>query len=268
MQNNKAMEIIDILKAYYPRWSADDMEIDNWVKRLVHYDYHRSKAIIENMFFETTSRHIEPSPGKIFEALRTKALVSKVVKVEPICLFVLFKEDIEAQKGFYISSSHIPEQPIIEQQAERMREKFNELYGGNWIIQYAKIPPEPPEDNGLRGAAARDKAFENILNGPDSPSKHWLQKYLKNKHRKETGLKGFVLEDEMPHFREMVAEIWKNLYELLSISDRKAIERYKTLPLGRKFTITEALRIEGMYGQIREKEPAAIGNIISDSIPF
>ena len=85
--------------------------------------------------------------------------------------------------------------------AEAMRAKFGQLYGGKWII----VQTKPPEESGLRGELARQKAFRDILNGPDTRTKRWLQKYL-DKEEKPTAQKNnsqpvlvsAVIEDNIP----------------------------------------------------------------------
>lgn len=85
-----------------------------------------------------------------------------------------------------------------------MRKQFERLYGGKWIT----VQTKPPEDNGLRGEQARQKAMRDILNGPDTRTKRWLTEYLNRKKDKpkpkkrepeqEPVLIGAVIEDEIP----------------------------------------------------------------------
>jgi hypothetical protein len=56
-----------------------------------------------------------------------------------------------------------------------MRKRFEQIYGGQWITIVES--PRPVADDGLRGAAAREKAYANILAGPDTPGRRWLQRH-------------------------------------------------------------------------------------------
>ena len=57
-----------------------------------------------------------------------------------------------------------------------------EVHSSKWIVVIK--PQETAPDSGLRGTEARDTAFADILDGPDTKTKHWLQMYLDKKRRK------------------------------------------------------------------------------------
>jgi hypothetical protein len=59
---------------------------------------------------------------------------------------------------------------------QHMRKCFDQIYGGQRITVVES--PRPAADDGLRAAAAREKDHANILAGPDTPGRRWLQRHL------------------------------------------------------------------------------------------
>ena len=92
---------------------------------------------------------------------------------EAILRYTLERTDGPERIVPFYSSGKIPDidTNVIQNEAERMCRHFKELYGGDWIYRFHA--EEPPIDN-LRGQAARDKAFANILAGPNTPGRRWL----------------------------------------------------------------------------------------------
>ncbi|MCJ7483902.1 MAG: hypothetical protein MUO31_13165 [Thermodesulfovibrionales bacterium] len=177
-----------VLKAYYPRWNPKDEEFEGWVRRLVYYDYEQARKAVESLFFESKVRTIEPPAGKVMAIIKSTTKVA--VKDVPLIQTNLFVECIEApernlnlkgaKKGVFAADKQGQDDyDYLLRCAEVMKIKHQELYGGVWIIVHA---PKQEPNSGLRGEQARDKAFADILNGPDSTTRRWLEKYLEKQY--------------------------------------------------------------------------------------
>jgi len=138
MTSNEAEQFIEqVLKGLWPRWQPHDEEIRGWKARLQHYDYEKSRASLNNLFFSSSTRGIEPPPGKIINALR-KARQKQIDKERGCVLFyTLVREHLfnaGKRRGMKFYGKEGCDPAAIENEAENMREKCNALYGCNHII--------------------------------------------------------------------------------------------------------------------------------------
>ena len=135
MTNEEAKQFVqNVLKGLWPRWEPNEEELRGWVRRLEPCDYEKSRLAVNNMFFESTSRGIDPPAGKIIKLLR-KQITAR--QSEPVLLYTLIRErlyEIGRRKGmnYYGDSGKDPK--AIENEAENMRERCNQMYGENHII--------------------------------------------------------------------------------------------------------------------------------------
>lgn len=158
--------ISEVLQGYFPRWKPKQIEITGWKERLLSYDYNKAKRAVNNLFFGSESRGIDPPAGRILQALKAYAYTNaEKSKNEPVLLFTIVKESnirqrsykhpvtgetieyttYDGQKFSAPTPKEVPCREEIERQAENMRMKFNETYGGNHIVVYAQIEKEQPE---------------------------------------------------------------------------------------------------------------------------
>lgn len=207
MENSEAIDFIGKIKEYYPRWQAGQTEIDEWLKRLKFYDFEKAQQALNDFIFETRTRTVEPPAGKIIAILKDRALIKRERSEETI-MTTYYIECIEApernpnfnvglQRGVFAADPNNQNDPdYMLKAAETMRSKYENLYDGKWII--VQKPQE--EDTGLRGPQARDKAFADILNGPNNKTKRWLTGFLEKKHKKKEGPEslGSILASKIP----------------------------------------------------------------------
>lgn len=191
MTEIETQEIIDILKIYYPGWEADVKELSGWAKRLLSFDFKKAKFALENYYFEDTKRYQRPSAGKIMAILKEKALIKRERNEETV-MTNFYIECIEApernprligaKKGVFAANTKNQSDPdYMLKASETMRRHYEQDYGGKWIV----VQHEQEEDSGLVGAQARDKAFADILNGPDDKTKQWLTGFLEKKYKEK-----------------------------------------------------------------------------------
>lgn len=209
--------VSNVLGGLWPDWTPTDEEMRVWYGVMSHYDYDTAQTAAQQYFADTGGNFKRPKPSGI--TTKAKVIiqnrnVGKSSTKDPV-LTNVYIECIEPpernpklegkRKAVYAATDALQsDKDHVLKCAENMRKQFERLYGGKWIT----IIEKPPVDNGLRGELARQKAFRDILNGPDTRTKRWLQEYLNSKQDKpkpkkrepeqEPVLIGAVIGDEIP----------------------------------------------------------------------
>lgn len=125
----------DVVKRLYPEFKPNDLQFENWKKRLFYYDYGRAKKCIEDFVFSSSTNYKEPPAGKIFHEFDAKKAknIQTNEKKELNLLFEIVQDGRKKGQKFY--QMKMPsEQNNIEEYAENYREKFDGLYGGNHYV--------------------------------------------------------------------------------------------------------------------------------------
>ena len=198
MTDAQAAELIEnVFKAHWPKWEFNIIETQEWVKELRRYDYSLAKAAISKFYMAQTERG-KPAPGALIAELRANAIArrdrGKDERLGP--LFGIYRADGRLRWSKFVGDLDMP-RPEIEALALKFCRYANSIEAGHYI-EYC--PTEEVEGySGEEGCTitqrrqqARDKAFVDILNGPDSKTKRWLTKYLNMKHEAEDKAKGLV----------------------------------------------------------------------------
>ena len=196
MTDQQASELIEtVFKAHWPNWEFSIVETQEWVKELRRYDYGLAKAAINNFYMAQTKQG-KPAPGVLIAELKAKAIVrqdrGKDERLGP--LFGIYKADGNLRWRKYVGDLDMP-RPEIEALALKFCRYANSIEVGHYI-EYCSTE-EVVGYSGEEGCTinqrrqqARDKAFVDILNGPDSKTKRWLTKYLNAKHKAEDEARG------------------------------------------------------------------------------
>ncbi len=144
------------LKGLWPDWNPTDAEVRLWLQELMKVDYFPTKNSIDNWYIRQTRPYKRPNLGRL-RPLFKKIISEKERREqnEPVLLYKIIKESRIVERSFIdgrtgknveytsmpgqeFSIGHqdkLPSDPeIIEAEAERKRERFNDLYGGNHII--------------------------------------------------------------------------------------------------------------------------------------
>ena len=188
MDMTEAMAFVDALKKYYPRWSAGDDETDEWIRRLFRFDLAKAKKCLADIVFGDKVRNIVPPNGKIMKRLNDIATVKKQAREIKTVMTTFYIECIEPPKrnkkllgairGVFAAECKDQSDPdYMLKAAEAMRGKYEEMYGGVWVI--VQKEPDKPRAFGKEG---RDLAFADILNGEDNKTRRWLMKYLEGQY--------------------------------------------------------------------------------------
>lgn len=213
MQNAEKYKFIDEeLKGLWPEWKPTEAETRVWLGILSNYDYKTARTSIQQYFTDQGGNYRRPKPAGFTTKANVIQQKKAVHKEWPTVMTIHYIECIGgpernpklegARKGVFTADKNNQDDPdYVLACAETMRERYEYLYGGKWII----VKVKPAEDSGLRGEAAREKAFDDILSGPGCKTKRWLQKYIEEhkkpterKESKQPVLVGAVLDDEIP----------------------------------------------------------------------
>jgi hypothetical protein len=197
MDNMQASCFIEeVIQGFYPRWKPQDFELRAWMRELRKYDYQKARKVITNLFFRLNTRTIDPPAGKLIDALRSDAAIP--IQHPPTVMTSHFVKCIEgpqsnpklkgAKRGVFAAEKGNQSDPdYMLRIAEIMRDKYEQLYGGKWII----VRQEITDDEGaVTGPEAKLKAEVDILTGPNCKTKRWLEE-----HKEKMFKTGELLKD-------------------------------------------------------------------------
>ena len=198
----------DVLMQLWPAWEPTEAETRVWFGCLERYDYDTARTAAEQYFSDAGGNYRRPKPwGLINKAhliIQKRGGGAKTAELPQTKVYISCIEPPEHNPNrtdhkvpvYPEDLSRIDDPDYVRDCAHGMAEQFKQFYGGHWIV----IVEQKKPDSGLRGREASDKAFRDILDGPDTKTKRWLQKYLNRKKttQKETS--------EPVHISEALAE--------------------------------------------------------------
>lgn len=195
MTHVEAQNFIEkVLRGLWPEWTPKDIQLSIWIEKLQNCDYQRAKVAVENAWRGETIQHKRPPQGRIFEALSQCVDSQETEKAELPQARIYIRCILPPAHNPNRSTEHkIPVYPddlskiddpdYVRNCAHGLAQRFGELYGGAWAV----VVGGQDEPSGLVGEKARDKAFQDVLDGPNTRTKAWLQRYLDGKERKKGG---------------------------------------------------------------------------------
>lgn len=192
MKKEDAQKIItEVIQAHWPKWSFAGHETLVWLRALQPYDYALVAAAIDGVYANYDGMG-HPKMPTIMRAVKDMAAQKHWRGVRTIPLYEILAPDGKLKWKPFFGPEDTPREEI-ERSAEKVRLRANELYGKGHIVSYLREPDETDDgyygDEGCpineRRRQARDKAFADILDGPDTKTRRWLVKYLDAKHEKE-----------------------------------------------------------------------------------
>ncbi len=200
------------VKGLYPQWEATDAELRVWMSRLAPFEHEQARAAIQACFSEQGANYHRPVLGKFLE--RAWSLSRRVRSPEAPSGDLTTNVFVEcftppadkphlagARKPVYVTpASKQSDTEYVQECAESMRLKFAPLYGGHWITRVTT----PTVDDGLRGAPARARAYEQILANPDTPGYRFLLHLLMRRDDSSQGRTPvrYASEGQSPSCRE------------------------------------------------------------------
>lgn len=193
MNDENANKIInDSLKTHWPNWKFDGQELFVWVKNLRPFDYDVARTAV-NSVYESYDGMGHPRMPTIMTAIQDLAAKQHRASSRTIPLYEILNPDGKPKWSPFYGRSDWPDEDV-KKDAERKRARADELYGKGHVVHYLAAPEDDPDDGYYgeevcslvqRRAQARDKAFADILNGPDTKTRRWLVMYMDRKHKQE-----------------------------------------------------------------------------------
>jgi len=180
MNDNQVHEIIEqCIKAHWPNWDFKGQELVVWMQELRKFDHEAAKQGINDLYAEWDSERYPKMPH-ILRAIRDYAK-SRRQQGKLAKLYQIENEDGKPIWKPFWGNAAIPRQEL-EPEAERLCKEADRMFPGQKHIA-RWFREEDNADHGYYGPDARDRAFAAILDGPDCPTKVWLEKYLNRKDK-------------------------------------------------------------------------------------
>jgi hypothetical protein len=172
------------LQGLWPDWEPTDAQYGLWSRKLKRYDYNKAKEAVNEWFCEQTINYKRPPINKILKWVGTKRAHQAIntEDYELITLYELFDPNSDWRISF--AGKKGQSHQSLEESAAREVKRCESLYKRKLVIR--QLWNLKKSESKLRGNQARDKAFADILNGPDTRTRRWLEKYL-SKTLKKTG---------------------------------------------------------------------------------
>jgi hypothetical protein len=176
------------LKGLWPQWTPTDAELCVWMSDLAPLPYDVARAAARACFREQTLNYQRPVLRRFLDKARTLLRSTTGVCSETRDVQTrVFLECLNApphqpnlagrRTGVYVlPTSRQDDLDYVRACAEPMRKRFEQLYGGHWIIitENPKTLSESTTDH----ESPADQARATILAGPDTPTRRWLQTHL------------------------------------------------------------------------------------------
>jgi hypothetical protein len=148
METNQADKFIETeIKGLYQEWKPQDAERSILMNALKYLDYGQARMALNNWFITQTKTFKNPPISQMIQLFRKiYQRNQKRQSNEPVLLYTIIRErfvkegktvNCYSQRLYANVPANIPSDPlVIENQAEKHREKMNQLYGENYIILY------------------------------------------------------------------------------------------------------------------------------------
>lgn len=191
MTDEQAHEIIDdTIQAHWPNWEFRGQELVIWLKELRKFDYETAKQAINDLYLSWTKERY-PKIAHIMAQIRLTAK-QKYGTGRMTALFGIFTKEGKRKWCDFWGMANWPEQEI-KSFAERVQTYANDTMEPGHYIHYYNT--DEKEDTGyygeegrsipVRRRQAKERAFADILSGPDTKTRRWLERYLDAQAKKQ-----------------------------------------------------------------------------------
>jgi len=181
-QHEKTQFMDEEIMGLWPDWTPTGAETAAWMGLLSRYDYNMARTALQQHWRSDKAAARKPRQNDFRAKLNVllNNSDSEIRHKEPVLLYELKRTDkpeVRPRK-FYASKAGFVEHDRLAQGSEYRRKRFEQIYGGRWVVvRYWDNPPAPePESTGPIGREAKVLAEAKILAGPDTPGKRFLQR--------------------------------------------------------------------------------------------
>ncbi len=209
------------LKGLWPQWSPTDAEVRVWTALLSEYDYDAARSALLQCFCEQAGNYTRPRPAPFLARLRSLRVATPQARRPPQADIQtrVFLECIEAppwnvhlaqrRVGVYVlPAARLDDVEYVRRCAESMRRRFIPLYGGAWITVVGKARPARPSIPPCARAESRRQACAQILAGPETPGRRWLERYLARAARRDAATDA-AQTSEPARLAEQIDRAWQ-----------------------------------------------------------
>jgi hypothetical protein len=133
----------DVLGKLWPKWKTNDAQVLTWAKSLKYFNFSAVRRATEEHFTSQEGSYGRPKLYAIVEKARlyqpgnTQAKQSSI-DYEPNVFVqcIEHKNPIKVFQHFatYVQQQYYGDRDYMMKAAESMRQKFETLYGGRWIV--------------------------------------------------------------------------------------------------------------------------------------
>lgn len=196
MTDLELAQILDVAKNLWD-WEPKPEQEHVWTRTLGAYEYTETRRAVQDIYAELTRPQRQP----VLRQIKMKAVTYGAARYRRglvgaflpalayrmTCLANKNEVRIGSIMSFYTAKRvQLPTDPnVITDTALKQSERLAYVYGGVWTRLLEEDEQRPREDDGLRGAEAKQKTEELILLGDDCPAKRFLVKLQEQKKTTE-----------------------------------------------------------------------------------
>ena len=139
MNDEKANEIIGVMKSHWPNWNFVGDELIVWLEELRKFDFEMARNAI-NQLYKSWTKERYPKMPQIMAAIRNFAKARREQNKRVAPLYGIFRQDGRPRYTSFWGDPTLPKQEI-ERMALRDCQKTNDMWGpGHYYMIFAEIP--------------------------------------------------------------------------------------------------------------------------------
>jgi len=182
MTEMQARDIIEnCLKAHWPAWEFKGQELKVWLDELRKFDASTAEQAIDELYKSWDSTRYPKMP-QIMAKIRDRMQHNRQQHVECVPLYQILREDGSPKGRPIFGPSNLAGEQLTEI-ATRHIGHINRMFPGT-RHSYITIDNTTEQAEQYYGPDARDRAIDEILEGPDTKTRRWLEAYLAKKNRR------------------------------------------------------------------------------------
>ena len=151
----EAQQLTDKLQELFPRWTPTQTEIEEWERVFLEIENYDDASEALTRYWRSAKR-LTPEPARLIAIhralLKDKGKQQKTDKSSDnnYLGFYLYRRDTDTKRPIYHSDpDKIRQQYGIFDFAEKLRQRFERIYGGQWQVVFDQDEQEQPEEDDI-----------------------------------------------------------------------------------------------------------------------